>query len=351
MHHLARDRARALVDALAGRSVLVVGDVMLDHFLIGRVHRLSPEAPVPVVEHDHDEFRLGGAANVAANVRVLDGRAMLVGIVGDDDTGARVREGLAARGIDPSGLVVDPARTTTRKLRVVTARLQQVARIDYESDDDAPPGVADALIARAEEAARSADIIVISDYLKGAITSAVMSGVARAAAARRAPLLVDPKIPHLDLYAGAALVTPNQLEAETATHLRIRSDEDARHAARVFKTRVGCDSVIITRGEHGMWVLDGATTGRSEAPHGALAERAIPAAAREVADVTGAGDTVIATLALSLAAGATIVEAAEIATRAAGIVVGHFGPATVTRQELAQAIEVLGSQGPGGPES
>ncbi|MGH9162856.1 MAG: bifunctional heptose 7-phosphate kinase/heptose 1-phosphate adenyltransferase, partial [Vicinamibacteraceae bacterium] len=301
-------RARALLASLAGRSILIVGDVMLDHFLFGRVNRISPEAPVPVVEFDHEHFRLGGAANVASNVTALGGRAILVGVVGTDEPANQLKAALRNGGIAPDGLIDDGSRCTTRKLRIVTTRQQQVARVDYEVDDDITSAVEETVIAQVESAAASANMIVVSDYLKGVITPGVMRGVMRCARSCSLPVLVDPKIPHLDLYAGVTLITPNQLEAEVATHLRIRSDDDARRAARALRDQVGCASVVITRGEHGMWMLDGTESGRAS-----LSERALPAAAREVADVTGAGDTVISTLALALSGGATLAEAAEMA--------------------------------------
>ncbi|MPZ17125.1 MAG: D-glycero-beta-D-manno-heptose-7-phosphate kinase [Luteitalea sp.] len=333
MPSLSLARARAILASLAERSILIVGDVMLDHFLFGRVHRISPEAPVPVVEFDHEHFRLGGAANVASNVTALGGRATLVGVVGEDDPADRLKAALRDRGISADSLVCDSSRCTTRKLRIVTTRQQQVARVDYELDGDIAGAIQETVIAYVESAAPRADIIVVSDYLKGVITQEVMRGVMGCARARGIRVLVDPKIPHLELYGGVTLITPNQVEAEIATHLRIRSDDDARRAARALRDQVGCASVVITRGEHGIWILDG-----SESGHASLGEGVLPAATREVADVTGAGDTVISTLALALAGGATLAEAAEMANHAAGVAVSHFGPAPVTRDELDQAL-------------
>lgn len=302
--------------------MLIVGDVMLDHFVIGRVERLSPEAPVPVVQFDHEEYRLGGAANVAHNVAALGGRVEMVGIVGDDGEAARLRGDLAALSIGADGLVADAARCTTRKLRVVTTRNQQVARIDYESDREIAGDLERQVIGRMRELAERADAILVSDYLKGAISRGVAAAAADIAKARGIPLLVDPKVPHIDYYAGATVITPNHHEAEAVTHMRIRTTEEARAAARRFQERARCESVLITRGEHGMTLCG---------PDG---DAELPAEAREVSDVTGAGDTVIATMTLALAAGAPIVEAARLANRAAGIVVGKFGPATVTIDEL-----------------
>jgi D-beta-D-heptose 7-phosphate kinase/D-beta-D-heptose 1-phosphate adenosyltransferase len=314
-------RARDLISRLPGLHVLVAGDVMLDRFIVGKVSRISPEAPVPVVQFQSEHVRLGGAANVAHNLAALGAQVALVGLVGSDAAAARLRGELAATGIGAEGLVDDAGRPTVEKVRIVTDRNQQVARVDYESDSDIEGEVEQRLIDRISRAGGNAKVLLVSDYLKGTVTKAVMRTLLSLKSAG-APLLVDPKIPHLDFYAGASLVTPNHQEAEAATHRRIRSDEEARLAALDFRTRAQCDAVLITRGEAGMWLSSGGTEG------------AVPAVAREVADVTGAGDTVVATLALALAAGATIVEAAGLANHAAGVVVGKFGPATVTRDEL-----------------
>lgn len=323
----APQRARDLVSRFPAARVLVVGDVMLDEFLMGRVTRISPEAPVPIVHFNGEEHRIGGAANVAHNVAAFGAPVDLVGLVGDDHAACTLRQALAERGIGTSGLVVDPSRPTTRKVRVVTDRRQQVARIDYEHDAEAGAEIERALIERAAALAPRAGAIVISDYLKGAVTAGLVQAIAADAHARGIPVLVDPKIPHLAYYHGATLVTPNHHEAEIATHMRIRSDAEAGAAARAFRERACCGSVLITRGEQGMWLLDSDREG------------ALPAFAREVADVTGAGDTVIATLALALASGAAMAEAAALANHAAGVVVGRFGPATVTADELLAVLQ------------
>jgi D-glycero-beta-D-manno-heptose-7-phosphate kinase len=323
---LTRTRARELAERFGTARVLVVGDVMLDQFLIGRVSRISPEAPVPIVQFDREENRIGGAANVAHNIAALGGHADLVGLVGNDAAAATLKRALESHGIRSAGLVADEARPTTTKVRVVTDRHQQVARVDYERDDEATDASETALVERAAALASEAGAIVVSDYLKGAITGRLVSELAALARRRRVPLLVDPKIPHIEYYAGASLVTPNHHEAEVATHMRIRSDADAARAARAFRDRARCAGVLVTRGEHGMWLLD-------EGAEGPFA-----ATAREVADVTGAGDTVIATLALALAAGATSTEAAWLANHAAGVVVGKFGPATLSADELVDAV-------------
>lgn len=402
---------RPLVERFADRTVVVIGDVMLDHFLIGHVDRISPEAPVPVVEFARDDYRLGGAANVAHNIRALGGIPVLVGLVGADDGAAELRRELASAGLSAEGLVVDPARPTTRKMRIVTDRHQQVARVDYEDDREVSGAIEDALIASAERTVAAADVIIVSDYLKGVVTRRLMASVMAAARARGIAVLVDPKIPHLPYYAGATVITPNHHEAESATHHRIRTEADARVAAREFRRLARCQSVMITRGEHGMWLLDaepvgqagrradaalataaatatatGTSSGAGSAADAANAnasanasadmsapssaspavapaadslapplagvgpaatdediwvEMNLAARAQEVADVTGAGDTVIATVAMGFAAGATLAQAADLANHAAGVAVAKFGPTAVTRDELLQALDAL----------
>ncbi len=301
---------------------------MLDHFQVGRVDRISPEAPVPVVRFVREEYRLGGAANVAHNIAALGGQVRLIGLVGQDDAAKELRRLLDGAGVDHTGLVTDVGRPTTRKVRVVTLRNQQVARVDHEADGDASGASEDRLVAQIAAAGIDAEALVLSDYAKGVVTVNVIGAAVAAARASGAPLLVDPKVPQAERYRGASLITPNHHEAEVMTQMAIRSEEDARLAARRLHERTGAN-VLITWGEHGMWVFDHS--------RGALVEEAMPAAAREVADVTGAGDTVIGVLALGLAAGGSLSTAARLANLAAGLVVAHFGPAAPTLDELRTA--------------
>ena len=322
------DRASRLVSAFSTTQVLVIGDAMLDTFLVGRVTRISPEAPVPVVAFQQQTHRIGGAANVAHNIAALGGHATLVGVIGQDDNGKTLTRGCREAGIEAGFLAADSERVTTTKVRIVTERNQQVARVDYESDADISGEAERGIIASIRQNGAAASVIVLSDYLKGCITKRVIAAAVDVAGERRIPLLVDPKIPHLDSYGGATVITPNHHEAETATHMRIRSSEDARIAARAFRDRAGCDAVLITLGDQGMWLL------------GPDSEGHLPASAREVADVTGAGDTVIATMSLALAAGGTFAEAAQLANAAAGLVVAKFGAATITPGELLGGMSV-----------
>jgi D-beta-D-heptose 7-phosphate kinase/D-beta-D-heptose 1-phosphate adenosyltransferase len=321
-------RLAELVRRLSNRRVVVIGDIMLDHFLIGHVDRISPEAPVPVVRFDRDDYRLGGAANVAHNIAAMGGRTELIGIVGDDPAGAEVRRELHASRVGDSGLVVD-SRPTTRKVRVVTSRNQQVARLDYEHDGDASGATLASLCDQVSRAAEHAHVMVLSDYRKGVVVPGLIEHTIAAASKSRVPVLVDPKVPQSERYRGVTLITPNHHETELMTGTLIRTPDDARRAAHTLHERTGA-SVLITWGEHGMWLLD--TSGASPI------EEALPATAHEVADVTGAGDTVIALLALGLSAGATLGDAARLANTAAGLVVARFGPAVVEPHELIAAL-------------
>lgn len=299
---------------------------MSDEYIWGSVSRLSPEAPVPVVEVKSESVRLGGAGNVAANIRSLGGTPILVGVVGNDPPGKRLVDQLEAAGIKSDGVVVDRTRPTTIKTRVV-AGSQQVVRFDRESSMDLSKDATERLLAFVVEHLRMVDGVVISDYAKGVISKRVTQGIFPLARRQRKVIVVDPKVHHLHLYKGATVVTPNHHEA--AAFARVPPSDD-RHLLEVGSTlqqKLGASAVLVTRGEQGMSLFeDGRVT------H-------IPTAAKEVYDVTGAGDTVIAALGLALASGATLREAAVIANHAAGVVVGKVGTATVNLQELLNALK------------
>ncbi len=327
MASLSRARAARLLEAMRGRRVLVVGDLMLDEFIWGRVARISPEAPVPVVEVTGQSFHLGGAGNVAANLRALGGEVVLAGVVGADAAGERVQASLRAAGIVPALAVAEGARPTTVKTRIV-AHNQQVVRADREVADDLTGALEEALLACVRDHLGSCHVVVVSDYQKGTITPRLMKAVRDQARRRGIPVLVDPKVRHFPRYKRVTVVTPNQLEAEQATGLKIRGEEDLAAAGRRLLAMLGCEAALVTRGEHGMSLFE-----RGRRPvH-------IGTAAREVFDVTGAGDTVIASLALALSAGARLPEAAGLANRAAGIVVGKVGTATATPEEILSSLE------------
>jgi len=312
---------------MARRRVLVLGDVMLDEFIWGRVARISPEAPVPVVEVTRQSFHLGGAGNVAGNVVALGGQAVLVGVVGDDDAGRRLRAELAARGVEAALAQDRGGRPTTLKTRIV-AHHQQVVRADRELAQDVAGELERELLARLGAALPGCQALLVSDYQKGVVTPRVMQAVRRLARRRGLPVLVDPKVNHQALYRHVSVVTPNQGEAEQIAGQRIRSAEDLAAVGQRLLQVLRCEAVLITRGEHGLSLFE-----RSRRPvH-------VPTAAREVFDVTGAGDTVIATLALALSAGAPLRDAARLANQAAGVVVGKLGTATTSPEELLAAVQ------------
>jgi len=320
-------RARALLKRMRGRHVVVLGDVMLDEFLWGTVGRISPEAPVPVVEVTRQSYHLGGAGNVAANVCALGGTAVLAGVVGSDPAAERVRESLGAAGVQAALVPSGGGRPTTVKTRIV-AHHQQVVRADREQSDDIDAALEDGLVGRLRGALPSCGALIVSDYQKGVITPRLMKAVVSLARRLGIPVLVDPKVRHFALYRGVALVTPNQLETEQATGIRIRGEDDLLAAGARILRKLRCGAALVTRGEQGMSLFEGG----SRPLH-------IPTAAREVFDVTGAGDTVIATVALALCGGARLAEAAMLANYAAGVVVGKVGTATAAPDELMAAVE------------
>jgi D-glycero-beta-D-manno-heptose-7-phosphate kinase len=329
MLRLTKERASEIVRAMRGRRVLVYGDVMLDEFVWGDVTRISPEAPVPVVDIRRESAHMGGAANVLANLRALGLSAGVVGVVGDDHSGERLRAELKAAGAleADASLVRDAGRPTTVKTRII-AHSQLVVRADRERRTPVDAGIEEGIIGALRRLVEGADAFVVSDYDKGAVTPRVLGEILPLALEAGVPVLVDPKIRNFDSYRPATLVTPNHHEALRVTGSEDDSDEGMARAARAIRAKLGCRSVLITRGERGMMLLeeDGEPT-------------YVPTAAREVYDVTGAGDTVIATLASALAAGASLVEAAMLANHAAGIVVGKVGTATAAAEELVASFE------------
>jgi D-beta-D-heptose 7-phosphate kinase/D-beta-D-heptose 1-phosphate adenosyltransferase len=327
MPSLSPARARRLLGAMRRQRVLVVGDVMLDEFIWGRVARISPEAPVPVVEVTGQSFHLGGAGNVAANLCALGGEVVLAGVVGADAAGARVQDSLRAAGIVPALAVAEGARPTTVKTRIV-AHSQQMVRADRELAEDLKGALEEALLSCLVEHLGSCRAVLVSDYQKGVVTPRVMKLVRERARRRGIPVLVDPKVGHFPRYKGVTVVTPNQLEAEQATGIRIRDDDALAAAGQRLLALLGCAAALITRGENGLSLFEKG----KKAVH-------IATAAREVFDVTGAGDTVIASLALALCAGARLPEAAALANYAAGVVVGKVGTATTTAEEVLAAFE------------
>jgi rfaE bifunctional protein kinase chain/domain len=303
-------------DAISRTRVLVVGDIMLDRYWFGEVERISPEAPVPVVHVARREDRLGGAANVARNAVALGASATLAGIVGQDEGARHVRELLQEGGIHEH-LIGDPHHPTTLKMRVL-GRQQQLLRIDFEEK----PGTAlvDALHAEVEPLLASHDVMVLSDYAKGALIH--VDALIAMALKRGIPVLVDPKGSHYDRYRGASIVTPNRSEMQQAVGVW-NSEDDLMARAQRLRESLSLEALLVTRSEHGMTLFT--AQGRDH----------VEAQAHEVFDVSGAGDTVLATLAVMRGAGIGWPEAMRWANRAGGIVVGKLGTSVVTAEELA----------------
>ena len=310
------------VKRIKGEAIAVVGDLMLDRFVWGKVSRISPEAPVPIVEIERESFHLGGAANVARNLESLGVTPLLLGVVGDDDASSQLRQALRDRGLSDDAVLDDSARRTTVKTRII-AGSQQVVRADWESVTDLSGDVEVRALDALADIVDRARAVVLSDYAKGMLTPRIIERALELGSERGIPILVDPKLRQYRLYRGVTLVTPNLSEAARFAGMAVSTDGDITQTARSILEELGCNAVLITRGEQGMTLFE---TGQS--PHH------IPTFAREVFDVSGAGDTVIAAAAAALAAGASLPEAAELANRAAGIVVGKLGTATVELDEL-----------------
>jgi D-beta-D-heptose 7-phosphate kinase/D-beta-D-heptose 1-phosphate adenosyltransferase len=317
-----RGRLEQILDNSRGKSVLVVGDIMLDEFTWGRVQRISPEAPVPVVEVIRETDGLGGAGNVAANIRALGGDPIMIGVIGQDAPGRRLESLFRDMGIDPDHLVSDERRTTL-KTRII-ANNQQVVRTDREDREPMSTRVNETLRQRFMELLPDTEAVVVSDYDKGVANKQLLGNILPGAARANVPVFLDPKVHHADYYMPTTVITPNQREAELLSGLAIVDAASLEDAGRHLLDRFGCTYVLITQGEAGMSLFKSDDTLH------------LPTAAREVFDVTGAGDTVIAGLALASAGGATMDEAAIVANHAAGLVVGKVGTATVTAQELLE---------------
>jgi rfaE bifunctional protein kinase chain/domain len=307
-------------------SVLVIGDLILDHYIWGRVSRISPEAPVPVVHVESESMRLGGAANVFNNILALGAKADVCGMIGSDEAGRQLLKELGLKQTGRRGVVTDADRPTIKKSRVI-AHNQQVVRYDVERKGELKPQLQKKILRYVESRLREVSCLVVSDYAKGVVTAGLMADLVRLAALRQVPVIVDPKVEHFGYYKGVTVITPNHLEATQAAGLHGDGDVTIQEAGETIRQRLGCHSVLVTRGEKGMSLFET----NKEGWH-------LPTQARQVYDVTGAGDTVVSTLALALSSGASMREAATLANYAAGIVVGMVGTATVTMKQLAEAI-------------
>jgi D-beta-D-heptose 7-phosphate kinase/D-beta-D-heptose 1-phosphate adenosyltransferase len=315
------------IDRFPSTRTLVVGDVMLDHYIWGEVSRISPEAPVPVVNVTKENVLLGAATNVVNNVHALGGKVSVCGVIGHDEAGKQLVHMLRVQGIHTDGLIVEDGRPTTIKTRVI-AHSQQVVRFDRETK----VGIERDTHRRIFEYIRQQediglDAIVLSDYSKGVITNDLVRDIVKLARKKGIIVSVDPKVNHFGIYSGVTILTPNTKEASIGAKIEIEDDESLFKAGTLLLKRLKCNAVLVTRGEHGMSLFE--RGGR--VTH-------IPTVAQEVFDVTGAGDTVISTLTIAMAAGAGIADAARLSNYAAGIVVGVVGTATVKPDELKQKI-------------
>jgi D-beta-D-heptose 7-phosphate kinase/D-beta-D-heptose 1-phosphate adenosyltransferase len=333
MHtHLSFDPARTprlkeALDRFPSCRIMVIGDLMLDVFVWGEVQRISPEAPVPVVDVHEETRLLGGSANVVHNVAALGARAMVSGVVGNDPGGRELVRLLRRAGVSTEGVVVEENRPTTMKTRII-ARNQQVVRFDREERRPVEHDTMDHIARYLEDNLGRVDALILSDYAKGVITPELMDRTRSMQAASRVPVIVDPKVQNPVMYRGVTLITPNHHEAARMAGVEIRDEGGLKAAAEVLLRDLECESVLITRGKDGMSLFH---------RNGDMAS--IPTVARTVFDVTGAGDTVIATMALGMAAGLSTVDAALLANLAAGIVVGEVGTVAVNRENLLLALE------------
>lgn len=322
-----RRRLNKYIDLFPSARVLVVGDIVLDHYIWGKVSRISPEAPVPVVNVTRESLLLGGATNVVNNIHALGGKVSICGVVGQDEAGIQLRRLLHAQGIAEDGLVVEPDRPTTIKTRII-AHSQQVVRFDRETKNTIGKDTHVRVFDRVKQRIKDGiDAIVLSDYSKGVITKDLVRAIVQLAKKNEVIVSVDPKVNHFGMYSGVTILTPNTNEASIGSKIEIENEASLMRAGALLLKRLRCSAVLITRGEHGMSLFEQG----NRVTH-------IPTMAREVFDVTGAGDTVISALTLAMASGATMLDAARISNYAAGIVVGIVGTATVKPGELKQRI-------------
>ncbi len=326
MTTIAPARVRELFASFSRLRILVLGDLMLDSYIWGSVERISPEAPVPVVVVEEESVRLGGAANVAHNLVSLGATAVPVGVVGADQHGAVLKKLMEELGLVVQGVLTDSERATTVKTRVI-AHNQHVVRIDRESRSPLAPPVCERILAFLAEAAPRADAIIIEDYNKGLITSALIAGTLNIAREHQVPVMVDPKFEHFFEYQGVCTVKPNRRETEEVLGVRLAGEAEVHSAGAQLLQRLGCENVLMTMGADGMYLFERC---------GTVAH--VPTKARKVHDVSGAGDTVISVFTAAYAAGASAPEAATIANYAAGLVCEEVGVAPVDRGRLMDLL-------------
>ena len=326
--NMTKKKALEIIANFPRSGVLVVGDIMVDHFIWGKVSRISPEAPVPVVDVQKDSVLLGGCANVLNTIYAMGGRVFVAGVIGADDIGRGLLRQLKERQIDTTGIIIEKGRPTTLKTRVV-AHGQQVVRFDQEGKKPIPAKSLAGILAYVKSLRDKIGAIVISDYSKGVVSGELIDGIKKIAKDSEIFLCVDPKQSDFSIYAGVHVITPNHHEAQRAASLEITNGDDLLRIGETLLEKYDFQALLVTRGEEGMSLFE---RGR------AISHTHFPAQAKEVYDVTGAGDTVIGVLALALAAEANLKEATSLANHAAGIVVGKVGTSTVSREELISVL-------------
>ncbi|MBI2660076.1 D-glycero-beta-D-manno-heptose-7-phosphate kinase [Candidatus Woesearchaeota archaeon] len=323
-----KQRLLKILENFKGKKILAVGDIMLDKYIWGDVSRISPEAPVQVVHVQKETYAPGGASNVTSNISALNGAAFMAGIAGNDEAKSILFEQLRAMGINTDGIFTDNDKPTTQKVRIV-GRSQQLLRVDYEKREHVHKDIEASLIKFVKKNVPDIDVVVISDYAKGVVTPMLCDALVQISKEHNKPVIVDPKPKHINLYSNVTLITPNNAEASEMAGIEDGSDEATLEIGNKLLKYLNAN-VLITRGEKGMSLFE---------KNGKVTH--IPAKAREVYSLIGAGDTVVATLALALASDANLEEAAVLANIAAGIKVGKIGTASVSIEEIKNGIENL----------
>ena len=327
-----RKRLESILNGFSRVNLLVVGDIMMDQSISGRVSRISPEAPVPVVVVEKEDFNLGGAANVANNIRSLGGKVSICGVLGNDENGQKILQRLVEKGIQTQGIFLEEGRQTTVKTRIIAhhPHHQQLVRVDRETTNHLNASTFKNLSKFLTKNTEDFDGVIISDYGKGLLTKRLILNVIRRAKQAKKFIMVDPKLKNFFSYKGVTVITPNTQEASEASRIPIVGESSVEKMGKKLLKRLKCNALVITQGEKGMTIFE-----PHQEPYG------VPTVAREVYDVTGAGDTVIGTMALALGTGTNVnvKEAASLANYAAGIVVGKVGTATATLEELRKVIK------------
>jgi len=327
-----RKKLESILKRFPRVKLLVVGDIMMDRTILGKVSRISPEAPVPVVIAETEDFNLGGAANVAHNIRSLGGTVSLCGIIGDDENGRKIYRRIVERGIQTEGVFFEQGRQTTVKTRIIAhhPHYQQLVRVDRETTGLPKASTFKSLSKFLTEKMEGFDGVVISDYGKGLLTRRLIQNIIKKAEKSKKLIMVDPKLKNFLFYKGTTVITPNTNEASEASRIPATDQFSVEKMGRSLLKRLRCNALVITQGEKGMTIFE---------PH--QKPYPVPTVAKEVYDVTGAGDTVIGTMALALGTGPTVSykDAASLANYAAGIVVGKVGTAIVSKEELLDVIK------------